>query len=147
MSTASNYYSANASKCSALLGRYLFEESRLDEADFASKEVLHFCAGDRQWTAVEGGMEAMVREVRRQTEINHQAGLRSSELAEDWGVIANDAGQIIARASHNGGVCRLRYLGVSGGPLESVPITVQRVGIAWEARLGYLRMEPPRQRG
>lgn len=132
--SASDYYNANSSRCSALLGRYLFEDLRLVEADFASKETLHFCSGDRQWTAVEGGMEAMIREVRREVELNDLAGLRGSDLPEDWGVIANDAGQVLARASHTGGVCKQRFLGVDGGPIESGPITVQRIGIAWSPR-------------
>jgi hypothetical protein len=134
MSSASDYYRKNAEKCSAILGRFLFEEERLSESDFEGEAEVYFCAGDRVWISVTGGMESMIREVRRQVEINDQSGLRNSELAEDWGVIANDAGQIIARASYNGGVCKLRYLGESGGPIETAPITVQRIGIAWEPR-------------
>lgn len=78
-------------------------------------------------------------------ELNDQAGLRGSDLAEDWGVIANDAGQILARASHTGGVSKLKYLGVEGGPLETTPITVQRVGIAWAPR--EVSAPAQRQRG
>lgn len=131
---ASAYYEAHSSKCSALLGRYLFEDLQLTEEDFQSKEVLLLCTGDCQWTPVQGGMEAMLREVRREVELNDQAGILGRDLAEDWGVIANDAGQIIARAGSNGGVRKQRFLGVSGGPLETMPVTVQRVGIAWQSR-------------
>jgi hypothetical protein len=131
---ASGYYGANVNKCSALMGRFLFEDVNLVEDDFKSKEALYLCTGNSQWTPVEGGMEAVIREVRREIELNDQAGILNRDLPEDWGVIANDAGQILARASCNGGVRKQRFLGVAGGPLESAPVTVQRVGIAWEPR-------------
>ncbi len=144
MTSASDYYYANAGKCSALLGCYLFEEIRPTEAALANTEVFHLCVGDREWISVAGGLKAVIREVQREVELNDQSGIRNSELPEDWGVIANDAGQILARASTNGGVCCLRYLGVDGGPMESAPITVQRIGIAWDPGTGN---EMPRQRG
>lgn len=120
------YDSAN---CSAILGRFLFRHSEGPTQPIQSDAVLRFCIGDGEWITSPGGVEAMQNLVRTQIAVMDMDGVRPSEYPEDWGVIADEEGVIVMRASSNESISFLTYLGVAGKPVASGPLTIDEAGL------------------
>lgn len=114
--------------CSALMGVFLFKHGARIEGPGESGEPLQFCAGDRKWIPCPRGMVDVVAVVRQQMREVDSMGMRHSDLPEDWGVVANEAGEITHRA-YGAGIWEIQYLGHSAGPLVDHPLTIEQAGI------------------
>lgn len=117
--------------CSALKGVYLFEHgARVDSASAQEDAVpRQFCVGNRRWVQCPGGLVDALAVFREQQQEIDNSGMRNSDLPEDWGIIADESGDITHRAV-TAGIRQVTYLGRSGGPLEQAPLNIGDAGIA-----------------
>lgn len=133
MPKASDSY--DTATCSALMGRFLFRDEKVNPEDPLFNSPLQFCTGDREWVQVPAGRPQLEQMLAIQSDLVDQMGLRYADLPDDWGAIANQAGEILFRSYPNGQFWRVHYLGVKGGDLATGPATIEEVGIAPVPRL------------
>lgn len=113
--------------CSALMGVYLFKDgARVGPTD-APGPTLQLCVGDREWIQCLGGIPDLFRHL-----ANESGGGRLSDLPEDWGVVANEAGEVLYRATTPSHVRSVQYLGHYDGELATGPVTIEMIGIGPE---------------
>lgn len=115
--------------CSALLGEYLFRDLGRATKEAPPGEPLQICAGDRVWIACPAGLPDVFKTLDRLW--SESEGMRSSDFPEDWGVVANAAGEVTHRAgtNGNGGVWQVKYLGHQDGDLVDTPLNISEIGI------------------
>ena len=114
----------------ALMGEFLLRHGPKVDGSGGAGAPLHFCVGSRKWVDCPNGVSDAMRALRQQMQEVDDNGLMYRDLDEDWGVIANEAGEITHRATTNRSIFEVTYLGRSGGPLQSGPLTVEEAGIA-----------------
>lgn len=110
--------------CSALMGVYLFKDGPRVAPSDPPGPPLQLCVGDRVWVQCPGGIPDLLAQLRDQ-----ESGERLADLPEDWGVIANQAGEVLYRAHSYENVRAVRYLGHYDGELASGPVTIDTIDI------------------
>ena len=115
----------------ALMGVFLFSQgTRITTAQADSQKPVQFCVGDRTWIQCPAGIADALDVLKAQVrEIDNQ-GMRHSDLPEDWGVIANEAGEITHRVLGMSGINPVTYLGRDGGPAVQSNLTIEEAGIS-----------------
>ena len=114
----------------ALMGEFLLRHGPKVDGSGGAGAPLHFCVGSRKWVDCPNGVSDAMQVLRQQMQEVDDNGVMYRDLDEDWGAIANEAGEITHRATTNRSICEVTYLGRSGGPLQSGPLTVEEAGIA-----------------
>lgn len=115
----------DSATCSAIMGVFLFRTGPLAQAPAAGRP-LQFCVGDNRWQQCPGGLNEAAALAAAQTAEFDNDGLRTSDIPEDWGVIANMAGEVTHRA-HGARVRSLEYLGKYGEVQATAPANVSDI--------------------
>jgi len=115
--------------CSAILGVHLFKHGEsCDRKNAPIGPALFLSLGDCEWIKCETGLGDLFS--RLDVYLAEYGWMRSSEFPDDWGIIANEQGQVLYRALTNGHVRPVTYLGHFSGPVSSTGlITVQEMGL------------------
>lgn len=123
----------DTASCSAILGVFLFRSGApVDPATTQAGEPLQFCIGAGLWLPCPSGMPDVLKVDAEQARA--LAGLRTSELPADWGIVANLRGEVTHRGFGPGRPVReVHYLGRSGGDAACEPATLVEMGLAHES--------------
>ena len=125
--------SYDRSRDTALMGDFLLRHGPKVAGSGGPGAPLRFCVGSRKWVDCPNGVSDAMQVLRQQIQQVHDSGTMYRDLDEDWGAIADEAGEITHRALPNGSsgvIYEVTYLGRSSGPLQSGPLTIEEADIA-----------------
>ena len=118
-------HSYKSATCSALRSVFLFKNGDLiRSSSCVPGEPLSLCLGDRDWVVCPNGLPDVFTQLQENDYCK-----RLADYSDDWGVIANAAGEILYRASTYTVVRKVHYLGREDGPLETTPLTIEKAGL------------------